>query len=283
MLPELCRVFRLRRVPPRTAHPQHTGFRKPRHREQHPDFELHRRLKRDGRAALQDGTFQGSESAINGVGTATGNAQNPGWRPGWRRDEWKLLPMVNQTFHDFPDMKWYIFTEVDAYVVWSTMLPYLSTLDSTQPIYRGQYMAIGGDQIIYGRAGFIVSNQAFQAVVAHYSSHKTELEQVTDRHWAGDAVLGGAFKDAGVPFADIWAFMQGDYPGWSTYLPLDGGSMVDGIAKAWCNPVATFHHVTPDAVRDLWDAEQEWAARRDNKDVFEIFTLPQLIQSPPQD
>ncbi|KAK3716681.1 hypothetical protein LTR37_006311 [Vermiconidia calcicola] len=229
-------------------------------REEHPDFELYRRLKSDGRSALRDGAFRGGNAAVNGMGKPSGNSENPGWK----LDKWKFLPMVNRTLYDFPDMKWYIFTEVDAYVSWSTMLQYLSTLDATQLVYAGQSMSVGADYFIYGGAGIIMSRSALQAVVAHYSSHKKDLEDVTDRHWAGDAVLGKAFKDAGVSLTNIWPMMQSDYPGWLTYLPLNGGSMEDGIAEAWCNPVATFHHVSPKAVRDLWYAEQEWTMIQTN-------------------
>ncbi|KAK3056315.1 hypothetical protein LTR09_002822 [Extremus antarcticus] len=230
--------------------------------EEHQDFELYRRLKQDGRSALSDGAFQGANSAVDGQGMTTGNAQNPGWK----LDKWKFLPMVNRTLYDFPDMKWYIFSEADAYVVWSTMLQLLATLDSRQLVYQGQFMSAGADNFVYGGAGIIVSQAALQAVVAYYSSHKKELEDFTDHHWAGDAVLGKAFKEAGVLLTDIWPIMQGDYPGWLTYLP--GGTLTDGIARAWCKPVANFHHVTPDAVRALWHTEQEWLERRtDGREV----------------
>ncbi len=254
--------------------------------EEHQDFELYRRLKQDGRSALSDGAFQGANSAVDGQGMTTGNAQNPGWK----LDKWKFLPMVNRTLYDFPDMKWYIFSEgealhrsvtptmspllisfpvhlADAYVVWSTMLQLLATLDSRQLVYQGQFMSAGADNFVYGGAGIIVSQAALQAVVAYYSSHKKELEDFTDHHWAGDAVLGKAFKEAGVLLTDIWPIMQGDYPGWLTYLP--GGTLTDGIARAWCKPVANFHHVTPDAVRALWHTEQEWLERR--TDVSHVF------------
>ena len=153
---------------------------------------------------------------------------------------------------------------VDAYVSWTTMLQYLSTLDATQLVYAGQSMLVGADYFVYGGAGVIMSRPALQAVVAHYSLHKKDLEDVTDHHWAGDAVLGKTSKDAGVSLTNIWPMMQSDYPGWLTYLPLNGGSMEDGIAEAWCNPVATFHHVSPKAVRDLWYAEQDWTMTQTN-------------------
>ena len=76
-------------------------------RDKHSDFELYRRLKQHGRSALQEGDFQGGSSEIK----KTGNPENPGWK----LDKWKFLPMVNRTLYDFPDMKWYVFAEGEAF------------------------------------------------------------------------------------------------------------------------------------------------------------------------
>lgn len=273
-------------------------------KDEHPDFEIYRRLRQDGREALRDEAFAGTASTANGVGDPAGNRENPSWV----LDKWKFLPMVNQTFHDYPNMKWYLFMEgpsasappllpflctniclADTYISWPTLLTYLSKMDSTQSIYAGQSMQIGLGRFIYGGGGIIVSQPALEAVVSFYSQHKSAFEYKTDQHWAGDAILGIAFEAAGVVYKDIWPFVQSDYPGWLTYLPFEGGEMEEGIKKAWCNPVATFHHVSPGAVRDLWEVEMEWLAQKagdaflTQKDVFNIYILPQMARSPRQD
>lgn len=72
-------------------------------REQNPDFEIYRRMNQYGRAALADGAFDGGSTEVN----VLGNRENPGWK----LDKWKFLPMVNQTYFDFPNVKWYVFAE----------------------------------------------------------------------------------------------------------------------------------------------------------------------------
>ena len=242
-------------------------------RESHPDFEIYRRLKESGRSALQDGTFEGGNSEVK----TTGNVENPGWK----LDKWKFLPMLSRTLEDFPNMKWYVFAEgkslrkigatchqsvadmsyiVDTYIVWTSMLQFLSTLDSTESVYTGMYMWVGRDLFPYGGAGFVVSRPALQAAVAHYHDHKEELENFVDNHFNGDAAIGKAMGDAGVRFFNAWPVMQADYPGWLTF-DVDAAKnwpMVDAIARFWCRPVVTFHHVSQDAVRALWLVERKW-------------------------
>lgn len=99
-------------------------------------------------------------------------------------------------------------------------------------------------------------------VVKHYSAHQAELEAFTDGHWAGDCVLGKAFKEAGVPFTDAWPIMQGDYPGIVPYARLDGRPVADESKRVWCYPTVSYHHVSPVVVEDIWDFEQQWLASK---------------------
>ena len=142
------------------------------------------------------------------------------------------------------------------------MLQYLSKLDPTQSVYTGMYMWAGKELFAHGGSGFMVSRPAMQTITTYYYQHQKELEDFVDNNWAGDCALGRAMRDAGVPFTNAWPVVQGDYPGWLTYDAADGRSMADAIARLWCTPVATFHHVSPDAVRDIWDIEQEWITKQ---------------------
>jgi hypothetical protein len=140
------------------------------------------------------------------------------------------------------------------------MLEFLSTLNSTQSVYTGMYMWVGHDLFPYGGAGFVVSRPAMESVVAYFHDHKDELEKYVDNHFNGDAAIGKAMGDSGVRFFNAWPVMQADYPGWLTFdvEAAKNWPMMDAIARFWCRPVVTFHHVSPDAVRGLWLVEREW-------------------------
>lgn len=166
-------------------------------KDSHADFALYRRLRVGGRTVLLASELSGPESHVN---SNTGKPENPGWK----LDKWKFLPMMNTTWHEQPDMKWYLFVETDNYVFWATLLQYLSSLDHTRSYYLGGQMSIGETLFAHGGAGFAVSHEALRRVFEHYSSHTKGWEDFTDEQWAGDCVLGKAFKDANAPLTDSW-------------------------------------------------------------------------------
>jgi hypothetical protein len=71
-------------------------------RDEHTDFELYRQLQQHGRSFFTDVGSDEEEDRANWL-----NVKNTGWK----LDKWKFLPMVNQTLYDFPDVKWYIFSD----------------------------------------------------------------------------------------------------------------------------------------------------------------------------
>jgi hypothetical protein len=222
------------------------------------DFELYRRLKQHGRAVLAQSELSDNRSKTP---SSTGHVEIPGWK----LDKWKFVPMVNRTFYECPDMKWYVFAEGDTFILWSTLHAYLASIDHTEPYYLGSATNIGDDPAFaYGGAGFIVSRPAMRTIVDYYSTHKAEVEAVTEASWAGDAVLGKVFFDAGVPIKDIWPAMHGE----STSQALFARPWSPGVPKepeqVWCYPAASLHHMSPAAVDSLWHYEQQWLSQREN-------------------
>ena len=211
----------------------------------HQDFGLWRRLQRRGRATLTGHELSGPISRPQGM---TGKPSNAGWK----LDKWKFLPMVNRTLNEYPDKKWYVFVETDSYIMWQTLLNYLKALDWTTPYYMGGQMWIGDVEFAHGGASFAVSRPAMQKVVDMFVANQKEWEDYTDRHWAGDCVLGKAFKDAGVPLLRAWPIWQGDDPGNMNY------GRTDNFRRLWCNPTVSYHHLSPNAVEEMWLFEQGW-------------------------
>ncbi|KAM0722577.1 hypothetical protein Q7P37_002018 [Cladosporium fusiforme] len=196
--------------------------------ENNPDFELYRRLRQGGRMSLDPSELAGSTD--------------------------KIAIKTGKTLHERPDMKWYIFIEADSFLLWSMLQQYLTTLDSTKPIYAGKQMLIGSDLFAHGGSGFIVSQPALRMVVDHYAAHKSEIEKLTDGHWAGDCVLGKAFMDSGVPFTNIWPAFQFDYPGVVQYTRADDRAP-DEKSRLWCGTPISYHHMSAAMVEEMWNFE----------------------------
>lgn len=244
--------------------------------EHHKDFELYRNLRDNGRTVLETNELSGPATEDTQWHGKTEN-------PGWKLDKWKFLPMVSKTYHEHPDMKWYIFLEADSYILWASLLEYLAVLDPSKPHYTGSIMFIGNTVFAHGGSGFMVSQPAMRMVVEQYAAHKAEIEAYTDGHWAVDCVLGKVFTEAGVKFTDAWPIMQGDYPGLIAYARPDGRPIADPKKRVWCYPTVSYHHVSPDMIDDLWNYEQHWLDHKPDgtrflrhKDIFHHYIRPRM-------
>jgi hypothetical protein len=215
-------------------------------KDKHADFDLYRRLKREGRTAL-------APSELSGPSVRPEGASGKPTVPGWTLDKYKFLPMMRKTLEDYPKRKWYVFVEADTYIFWTSLLAYAAALDSEKPHYIGGQTYIGDVEFAHGGTGFLVSRRALEMVVAEYIKHKAEWETFTTGHWAGDCVLGKAFKDAGIPLAAAWPIWQGDEVSNMNYDRVDNGER-----RQWCTPTVSYHHLSIPAVRDLWEFEQRW-------------------------
>ncbi|CAK4026167.1 hypothetical protein D6C94_03490 [Lecanosticta acicola] len=246
----------------------------------HADFGLYRRLRDSGRKALEISELSGSESQETNWSGNRGNR-------GWKVDKWKFLPMVNSTYYEFPQFRWYVFLEADTYVMWATLLQYLQALDSRKEYYLGNQMVIGEDVFAHGGSGFVVSNPAMKVMVDYYRQYKGELEAYTDWHWAGDCVLGMAFKKAKIPLTYAWPIIQEGYPGVVPYGKRNDASIPDPRKRLWCYPTASFHHVSPEMVEDLWEFEMQWLEKKGkdekpwlrHKEFFEQYLLPRMRET----
>lgn len=244
---------------------------------EHADFGLYRRLKQSGRKALEESELSGSESEETNWGGKRGNQ-------GWKVDKWKFVPMVNNTYYDFPDFKWYLFIEADTYIMWATLLQYLNALDHTKNYYIGNQMVIGDDVFAHGGSGFVVSQSAMRVMTDYYATYKMELEAFTDWHWAGDCVLGMAFKKAKIPLTYAWPIFIEEYPGKVPYGKLKGASIPDPSKRLWCYPTVSYHHVNPEMVESLFEFEQDWMDTRPkssepflrHKDIFQKYIMPRM-------
>jgi hypothetical protein len=227
-----------------------------------PDFELYRHLKSVGRSGVGASSHLGSGAA--------GSPENPGWK----LDRFKFLPMVEKALRHQPDAKWFMFVEADTHLVWSNLLLYLAQFDASKPYYIGKQTSLGDIVFGHGGSGFVLSKPAAEKLTEHMRAHLEEYDRFTTEQWAGDVVLGKALKDVGIPL--LWAFphFQGD--------PLR--ALDHNISKVnrqpWCYPAITYHHMSEEDIRLLWDFERSWTQRNQvpmrHRDVFVELVLPQL-------
>jgi hypothetical protein len=58
-----------------------------------------------------------------------------------------------------------------------------------------------------------------------------------------------------VPLAVAWPIWQGDEVGRMNCDRVD-----EGERRQWCGPTVSYHHLSPNAIRGLWEFEQKWVS-----------------------
>ncbi|GAM84713.1 hypothetical protein ANO11243_027140 [Dothideomycetidae sp. 11243] len=223
----------------------------PKYKENAPEFEMYRRVREGGRDAL------GGEELTNKAGMNRHPSDEAKLAMGgWRVDKWKFLAVWNHTYHVHPDKKWYMFVEADTYLFWSNLLRYQQALDHTKPIYAGAEMFFDWTSFAHGGGGILMSNPAMKRLVDEFTVHADEWDDFTDRHWAGDIVLGRVLNAAGVVLTPAWPHFHPHAPGNDTYY------WADDDRRFWCYPALSYHHVNPEVVRELWGVEQKYIAEK---------------------
>ncbi|KAI0602482.1 hypothetical protein F4775DRAFT_537415 [Biscogniauxia sp. FL1348] len=234
----------------------------------HPDFEYYNRLQGKGREA-----FSAQEIAQWSAAKNTNSGHDS---PGWRLDKWKFLPIADKAFRLRPGMKWYVFIESDTFMLWKSLLEWLSKFDASKPYYLGQQMQIGDVVFAYGGAGFAVSYPALKKVVEHRRANVKFYDEFTGAHWAGDCVLGKALADAGVPLTWSFPTLSGDQPADTDFDSAFGGP----ARKPWCYHVSSYHHLPPSEYARFSEFEYRWNKENStllrHNDVFRYYVRPHM-------
>ncbi|KAI0533221.1 hypothetical protein GGR58DRAFT_521903 [Xylaria digitata] len=232
---------------------------------QHSDFEYYRYLQEHGRE-LADQVSGWADAPNTGLGRDT---------PAWKLDKWKFLPVAKKAYRQNPTSKWYIFIEGDTYVLWTSLLAWLSGVDASRPYYIGRQMNIGSEVFAYGGAGIIISNPAMELLVEQHKTDPKGYNDFTINQWAGDFILSKVMSDAGVELSHVWPILEGEMP--ST---LDLKSVSTKGHRLWCYYAASYHHMTADDIYSYYDFEQRWNSTDRglprHGDIFRELVFPQM-------
>ncbi|PWY69722.1 hypothetical protein BO70DRAFT_145059 [Aspergillus heteromorphus CBS 117.55] len=206
-----------------------------------PDFDLYRRVRDHGPAALTPADLNPD------INTPIGKPNNPGWK----LDKWKFLPMLERALAVKPDAKWYVFMEADTYLLWDNLLPWLRRFDSRKPWYLGNQMQIVDAIFAHGGSGFILSRPAMVKAMERWKLSADAWETAVAEHWAGDCMLGLLLEDSGVELTWSWPMVQIAPPGEMDYFSR-------GYEKRpWCHPAVSFHHMDERGIVELERFERE--------------------------
>ncbi|KAI8957276.1 hypothetical protein F5Y11DRAFT_360963 [Daldinia sp. FL1419] len=94
--------------------------------------------------------------------------------------KWKLLPIAEKALRYMSDARWFVFLEVDTYMIWGNVQEYLTQIDAEQP----QYLM-----------GNMLSNPAMKEVVEYWASYQKEWHQDPNAREA-ERIMGMTLGDA---------------------------------------------------------------------------------------
>lgn len=201
-------------------------------------------------------------------------------------DKWGIVPSLLAAYRMYPHKKWFIFMESDTYISIPNLLPWLSRLDSTTPIYAGAQVMIGDDEFAHSGSGILLSAPALKALsdLDHNNGFSKSWEAIVSENCCGDKVLADLLKEAGIILTPSFPLLQGETP-----------FSLDWSARHWCKAVVSWHRMTPQMLDTLFTFERNWTETHTTspnrpkfdshrpilfKDLFNYLLLP-LIHSNP--
>ncbi|KAE8264152.1 hypothetical protein A4X09_0g7045 [Tilletia walkeri] len=105
-------------------------------------------------------------------------------------DKWKLLPMLAHAWKTYPDLNWYVVSEDDTYMFWSTLLRWLPP-DSSQLSFYG-HNEKGGDGTFHFAnvgAGLVLSRRIMKQTFGKDELFQTKWDSIIKKWSCGDCAL----------------------------------------------------------------------------------------------
>ena len=235
-------------------------------KDEEKDFELYNKIQTAQRAHLDLSTFKED------------NEHN--------LDKWGVIPSLFAAYAMHPEKKWFMFIESDTYVSMSNLLPWISKLDGSKPIFAGAQVMIGDVELAHGGSGILISNPALEAIydMARRKGFTHSWEYQVSKNCCGDKVLADLFHEAGIRLTRSFPLIQGETP-----FSLDWGK------HHWCKAAVTWHRMKPAIIDTLWTFERNWSttnaissdySKAESyqpilfRDLFQSLLLPVISSSP---
>jgi hypothetical protein len=192
-------------------------------------------------------------------------------REAWTLDKYKFLHLVVKTWHQRPNIDWYVFIEADTYVVWSNLVLWLQRLSPADKLYLGSASWLGPQVFAHGGSGYVLSGKLLQQFVDGKPGLASQYDDVFPNYCCGDAVLAQILKhELDIEVQNYWPQLNGEKPSTMAF-----GSVL------WCQPVITMHHITPRERSAIFEFEQ--SRRSQTVCPFECLTIYQSSRDPLMD
>lgn len=198
-------------------------------KKESPDFEIYRKqqeIKDPERIMKELGKFK-----------------NPGSNDlaAWTLDKYKNMHLVEKTWELKPDMDWYLHVDADTYVLWPSLIEWLSRLDKKKDLFLGSMAYVGDNPFGHGGSGILLSGDAMRIFASDHTGTAARWDPEVHNNCCGDFLLAMALKEYGIgPVMNSWPTINGES---QNTIPFGD--------EHWCHPVVTMHHVTTDEMEEM--------------------------------
>ena len=171
---------------------------------------------------------------------------------GWELDKFKNIPMLAHAYSVSPDSDWYVFMDADSYFMVDNLVKYLKTLNPNEALYMGSTAAYGDLLFAHGGSGVVLSHKAIKDTIGTHPEYVEEYENKTFDVCCGDVMVALMLREKlGIEISRGY-----DYP--TVGYKFQGNSFWDLeiTGEKWCQPILSFHHLTPHDIEILWEYEK---------------------------
>jgi hypothetical protein len=160
-----------------------------------------------------------------------------------RLSKYKILRTLERTWQHLPERNWYVFVDVDTYLIRSNMLSWLGQYDSALPVFFGNPPQPDiPNPFGFGGSTFVLSAAAMRSLlIDHEEQFQSWDKRLADFSTAWDALTSAVSAAIQLTPNRTSPALSGFNPRTAPYGP-----------GTWCEEVVALQSITPDLASELW-------------------------------
>lgn len=198
-------------------------------KQQNSAFEFYRKQQEAWRT-------DGNVSAVKGLR----DPDSPNDLAAWTLDKYKFMHVLEKTWDLAPNKEWYILIDADTYLIWSNILRWIPSLDSSKKAYFGSRVFLSNVPFAHGGSGTIFSKSLMYDFAVTHKGTAARWDPEIHTACCGDLMLGKVLREYENELVSIRPEMSGQKP-----------STMPFVAEYWCQPTFTLHHFSAPEMKEL--------------------------------
>lgn len=158
----------------------------------------------------------------------------------WTLDKYKNMHILEKTWELAPGKEWYILIDADTYLIWSNILRWVPSLDSSKKVYFGSRIYLSNVAFAHGGSGTIFPKSLMYDFVVTHKGTAARWDPELHTSCCGDFMLGKALKEYENELVSIRPEMSGQKP-----------STIPFVSEYWCQPIFTLHHFSKPEMKEM--------------------------------